>query len=214
MSGQDFSDPMGPATVQTSGNAFLLDKLRPFCGDSWRVATGSPWWKDGKAIATDGRIIVSVPCERFADDATLRRPDVSCYLPEPTGLTWQPMPALPVCSECNGTGKITRTECEECEGTGEIEHDCDCEFCTKTEECDECDGEGKFTGEDAIDDCDQCRRQRIELIGDSGFSLDCLTKITSLGPAEIALDSKDKNMLRFRCGQFSGCLMALNKGDK
>jgi hypothetical protein len=180
--------------------------LQPFTdsGASRRYALATPWYADGLAVATDGRIAAWMPSEPFEIPCEGKRPGTAGLMREPDGLTYQPMPIFESCANCGGKGIVIRTECERCKGKGREPHRCDCEYCTQDdEECGDCDGKGKFTGKDAKVEC-RCEYPRFSL-GSHRYGLQYLHKIATMGPAEYAIERSGQ--LWFRAGKVTGTLM-------
>lgn len=177
--------------------------------DVVRWALGTPWFFDGLAFATDGRIAAWMPSEPFEFTCDGRRPNAAEIIRRmPAGLVFQPLvelPPLSACRDCNGLGYTIEEECSDCNGTGSVEHECDCPHCCEDEEdCESCDGTGKFTGEDAKVKCN-CLYQPIEVQGDT-FALEYLHKIAALGSPVVAV--KDEQ-LWFKCDDITGTIMKL-----
>ena len=183
--------------------------LQPFTDGNvgTRYALGAPWYVDGLAFATDGRIAAWMPSEPFETPTDGRKPSrVSQIISEPAGLDYQPMPLFEPCALCSGKLTVIREKCEHCDGKGRIAHECDCELCTEQyERCYECGGKGKFTGADASVAC-ECFNTSIRFLG-SSYALGYLHKIAALGDVVCAVDFADTvKSLWFKVGEIRGRL--------
>jgi hypothetical protein len=117
-----------------------------FCDhDISRYALAKPFLWGGKAVATDGRILVAVDPTMIPDAKAPdgKVPDISKVLDAHAGLTnWKPLPTWTKCELCEDKG-FERTVCNDCGGSCYVEcnygHEHDCDSCDKgyvTERCD------------------------------------------------------------------------------
>lgn len=120
-----------------------------------------------------------------------------------------PLPALPCCSYCAGTG--ASFECTVCNGVGEIE----CSL-GHYHECEACEGNGRtYTGQGRFVPCPQCRGRKIDCdpsgksiiaIGVAHAKLSDLHRIADLPGLEVFVLGRDAP-LRFRFAHGCGLIM-------
>jgi hypothetical protein len=190
-----------------------IDRLLPFCdgGASQRYALATPWFADGIAFASDGRIAAWMPSEPFEIPCEGKRPNAWGIINQnmPTSLQWEPMPPLPEvtpCPKCNDAGFVIEERCTTCNGKGKVEHDCGCEYCLENyEECPDCEGDGKFDGEDAKVSCTCLTSDNAHVIAGGKFSLRRLRNIAALGDGVVI--SREQCRLAFKCGEILGVLV-------
>ena len=120
----------------------LID-LQPFCADcdSPSVALHQPFLLGGRAVATNGYVLVSVPVAMavpFEAAAGAKPPNVSETIEKAHALDvdWIDIPGgWPVPEPVT----MEDVECDMCGGTGEVE----CDYCGHEHDCDYCDGTGR-----------------------------------------------------------------------
>jgi hypothetical protein len=113
--------------------------LTIFCNpESSRFSIREPFVQGGVRYATDGRMMVAVPCPDTPDsdpfDETGFRRNFPKMVDVLTGYDtvtiWSDLPAAPGCEDCAGEG---RKICPKCQGHGEHRCSCgcehDCEWC-------------------------------------------------------------------------------------
>lgn len=137
--------------------------LKPFCAEhSCRYRITEPFVRDGWRYATDGAIVVRVPCPGEPDsDGTL--------LPKPECFEWETLegelkpwppevrsdsPDGLLCRACNHTGLVPGKEekCLPCKGEGFVY----CDHCGSETQCDECHGDG-YIGQP----CNACEGKKV-----------------------------------------------------
>lgn len=189
-----------------------LELIKPFCEideDYNLFALLEPYYFNGYAFATDGRILAGFPSLPF-DNRVRRVPNGKHVLDthKPRG-EWQKMPEIPKCDVCEGKGEVKILACKRCDGSGEVAHNCDCDLCDESyEECSRCDGTGRHKdGTERTVVCGACSQKRINLLGNQ-FQLRYLQKIADLPNAEIC-EASQEYALVFRSGEIVGVLMGV-----
>lgn len=137
-------------------NPALVVSLEPFCSDE-REYLEKPFLQDGYVYATNGRIAVRVKHEGLTNARVQTRPNMAEIFKSFVNEGFEPVTfTLPDCEICHNKRTVIDTKCYTCDGFGRIEHDCDCQYCTKDREfCDDCKGTGKVDPEECLCECSE-----------------------------------------------------------
>lgn len=165
--------------------------LKLFCCDSYRYH--EPFVLRGNHVATDGKIMVLIPCDE-PDTPCIRNLNYESVMEPAKFVTqWEPI-AIPDCdcTRCNKSGIIHHAEnnCETCRGTG-IEK---CFHCGNEIECEDCDGQGKIEAYKEVCGCS------VEILSRQ-IATDLANKMRSLPNLFGNISSaEDKILFKFKGG--------------
>lgn len=147
MSGYDYGVEKTSSLTDDFGKEWAMndDKLidlQPFCAtcNDPRKALRQPFVVDGRAIATNAYVLISVPIAMavpFEEDAGAKPPNVSETIEKAHALDvdWIDIPGgWPVPDPVT----LDAVTCDMCDGTGEVE----CDYCGHEHDCADCDGTG------------------------------------------------------------------------
>lgn len=136
--------------------------LSDFCGkDDPRTYINQPFNLNGRTIATNGHIMVSVSElkeyseneSKISQDSIDRilkgKPEVFAEFPKE-----YPSVEMVKCKPCNGKGKAEIRTCRECDGEGIVDLESDYNYYEV--ECKSCDGEGYQITKSTEEDCSDC----------------------------------------------------------
>lgn len=201
------------------------DQMMKFCDpkDERLVCTKPFQDTKGNILATDGKIIVSVPANFATEEIQVDHKNIDIFAekyldPELFKNGFIPLaveiPPYPPCEHCTGTGKINEeheTECTECDGSGE--HYIGRHYY----ECKECDGSGKIADHSRTDvqkvDCEKCQGTghgfHLIKLDARSFQAKYLELIMALPNAEYLPDDDKRAIMRFRFDGGIGCLMPI-----
>ncbi|HCH5589192.1 TPA: hypothetical protein NKZ51_004545 [Vibrio parahaemolyticus] len=149
--------------LKTILHTFTCDKSDP------RVFLREPFNYGKYTYFTDGNVMVRIPKEEGHQELPEEKKEnyhnaINKFFASFKSASFKPLPAVPditmqTCTDCGGSGKLTKKECPECEGFGEVEaqteyntYDVPCKTCDEVgyinvnggdHECENCDGTGQ-----------------------------------------------------------------------
>lgn len=195
------------------------DVLQRFCEQDPEHYMSRPFVLNGRKYATDGRALVSIPCDEPDTQtiaARLNKIRQVLHLDTSCETQW-PYPDLS-CNKCGGAGSSESTKCRDCGGTGKYPEcfmgEVTCEYCGHDHECDDCDGNGKCPecdGKKVVESyksaCAECCDLWIPF-GESRLSYDLARKIGTLQDVKYSII--DSSQLVFSsAGDIRGTAMFL-----
>lgn len=192
--------------------------------DEFHTAVLKPFWRDGWAYFTDGRILIRLRCEGLPDDLDHKRFENGKWsgVDEDKGPRWGSSRTIPpatdqVISQMSPDTVLDppavegpedewdakwrfEDECESCHGLGSVECDMGHDH-----DCNECEGKGRATGQ-----ADEAAR-RSDFHG-RDFQRFYLWIISQLPSVKLSKPSEDKmGILSFRFAGGEGLLCALSE---
>jgi hypothetical protein len=199
-----------------------------FCaGKRERYAFTTPFYMDGRKIATDGAILLFCQSDPFDNGDRCGK-----ALPEPAtieGIIQQSFvpctesPAFcPKCDKCNDAFGVWVTGCEDCDSTGKCE-ECDgmgevvcrccdqegpCQECGGSGKCGECKGQGK-SDKPYFETC-ECYSKSFEWLPGVLVKSRYCRSLQSLGDFKVALPATPASPIPFSIGKYSGIVMPMS----
>lgn len=204
-----------------------MDITKFFDKDDFRTQFRAPFNVLGKTVTTNGHIILFSPLDESYDQlAGIKEDTVSRFkdlltkaeAAEYKPLKKQPLPAMPRCTTCNGTGHASKHSCEECEGEGKVY------FGTGinqySPECKSCDGDGYNIITNTSEKCVECkgkgsaypisfRHTQANVINILNVHLDVHNAAILFDESNIEVSNIKEEMLAFKHGDQFGVMMGM-----
>lgn len=213
--------PPGQTIAQDErGEEMKAIDITKFCAPDGKMAiTNHPWAFDGRTIATEGHILISVPHREEWKESLPEGKNAEYtrgILADIDAQTFTPMPKIPFpkrveCVECNGLKVVPKAvTCKECEGEGVVEFSND--YNSYHPDCLTCYGEGHVDGSTSIA-CIDCNGQgkRYPQAAHVSVGAACIDpKYLKLiaGPG-VEFATPDWQKLYFRIGDAFGIIMGM-----
>lgn len=192
--------------------------------DDGREHLNLPFNVDGRTVATNGQVMISIPLQKGHPDI---KPDLKERITSlldingeytPLNTSFEQSEKIQ-CNECHGNKTVTETTCNECDGDGVVHFEND--FSNYECDCDSCNGNGKIRGQGDAVRCPKC--DGVGEVYKAGY---CTLKINDVWIQEkyydllLTLDDvtiltiQDRRLLCFKSGDAYGVVMGCRSPDE